>query len=92
MAGAHPHYRSVRSTSPVIYLRPHRLSVFLSGVGIRHPRARRQSSLVQAPVAAFGLRPARTRIFHFIQQESLLPHCCAVVAHVGAGTLLTPPQ
>jgi hypothetical protein len=50
-----------------------------------------QASLVQAPLAAFGLRPATTRIFHFIQQESLLPHCCAVVAHVGAGTLLTPP-
>ena len=37
---------------------------------------------------ATRLRPARTRIFHFIQQESLLPHCRAVVAHAAAGTLL----
>jgi MGT family glycosyltransferase len=38
--------------------------------------------------AVFGLRPATTRIFRFIPQESLLPHCRAVVAHAGAGTLL----
>jgi UDP:flavonoid glycosyltransferase YjiC (YdhE family) len=38
--------------------------------------------------AAFGPRPATTRIFNFIPQETLLPHCRAVVAHAGAGTLL----
>jgi UDP:flavonoid glycosyltransferase YjiC (YdhE family) len=38
--------------------------------------------------AAFGPRPATTRIFRFIPQEKLLPYCRAVVSHAGAGTVL----
>jgi UDP:flavonoid glycosyltransferase YjiC (YdhE family) len=38
--------------------------------------------------ADFGPRPKTTRVFRFIPQERLLPHCRAIVAHGGAGTLL----
>ena len=38
--------------------------------------------------AAFGPQPKTTRIFQFVPQNTLLPHCRAVVAHGGAGTFL----
>jgi UDP:flavonoid glycosyltransferase YjiC (YdhE family) len=38
--------------------------------------------------AAFGPRPATTRIFRFIPQQSLLPYCRVVVCHAGGGTVL----
>ena len=38
--------------------------------------------------AAFGPIPKTTRIFQYVPQDALLPHCRAVVAHGGSGTLL----
>jgi UDP:flavonoid glycosyltransferase YjiC (YdhE family) len=38
--------------------------------------------------ANFGSRPKTTKIFRYIPQEKLLPHCRAIVAHGGAGTVL----
>lgn len=38
--------------------------------------------------AAFGPQPKTTRIFQFVPQDALLPHCHAVVAHGGSGTFL----
>jgi UDP:flavonoid glycosyltransferase YjiC (YdhE family) len=38
--------------------------------------------------AAFGPRPATTRIFRYVPQESFLRFCRAVVCHAGAGTVL----
>jgi UDP:flavonoid glycosyltransferase YjiC (YdhE family) len=37
--------------------------------------------------ADVGTHPRTTRVFRFVPQEHLLPHCRAVVAHGGAGTL-----
>jgi UDP:flavonoid glycosyltransferase YjiC (YdhE family) len=38
--------------------------------------------------ADFGPQPATTRIFRFIPQAELLPHCSAGVVHGGSGTML----
>ena len=38
--------------------------------------------------AAFSPIPKTTRIFRYVPQDALLPHCRAVVAHGGSGTFL----
>jgi UDP:flavonoid glycosyltransferase YjiC (YdhE family) len=37
---------------------------------------------------AFNPLPAHMRIEKFVPQDTLLPHCAAVVCHAGAGTVL----